>query len=63
MDKLDGLALDLNSMLICLQSGMTAETVEKLAALRPQKIVLADNSVMSNAHYLLENRAIELKIV
>ena len=65
---LDSLFARMNGMLICLQSGVTAETVEKLAALKPQKIVLvenalADNSAMSNAHYLLENRGIELKIV
>ena len=61
-------AVEQNSMLICLQPGVTAELVETLASLEPQKIVLAenalaDNSVMSNAHYLLENRGIELKIV
>lgn len=55
-------------MLICLQSGVTAEHIEQMAVLAPQKIVLAesalaDNSAMSNAHYLLENRDIELKIV
>jgi adenine-specific DNA-methyltransferase len=69
--ELDGLTVytvEQNSMLICLQPGVTAETVEKLAALKPQKIVLtenalADNSAMSNVHYLLENRGIELKIV
>lgn len=69
--EVDGLTVytvEQNSMLICLQPGLTAETVEKLAALKPQKIVLAenalaDNSAMSNAHYLLENRRIELKIV
>jgi len=69
--EVDGLTVytvEHNNMLICLQAGVTAELVEKLATLEPQKIVLADNaladnSVMSNAHYLLENRGIELKIV
>jgi len=64
--EVDGLTVytvERNNMLICLQAGVTAELVEKLATLEPQKIVLADNSVMSNAHYLLENRGIELKIV
>ena len=69
--ELDGLTVytvEQNSMLICLQPGVTAEVVEKLAALGPQKIVLAenalaDNSAMSNAYYLLENLGIELKIV
>ena len=68
MDGLTVYTVEQNSMLICLQPGVTAEVVEKLAALGPQKIVLAenalaDNSAMSNAHYLLENLGIELKIV
>ena len=68
MDGLTVYTVEQNSMLICLQPGVTAEVVEKLAALGPQKIVLAenalaDNSAMSNAHYLLGNRGIELKIV
>ncbi len=55
-------------MLICLQPGITAEHIEQMAALAPQKIVisenaLADNSAMSNAFYLLENKGIELKVV
>ena len=55
-------------MLICLQPGITAEHIEQMAALIPQKIViaenaLADNSAMSNAFYLLENKNIELKTV
>lgn len=69
--EVDGLTVytvEQNNMLICLQPGVTAEFVEKLAALGPKKIVLtenalADNSAMSNAHYLLGNRGIELKIV
>ncbi|MBD5154245.1 MAG: site-specific DNA-methyltransferase [Oscillibacter sp.] len=68
VDGLTVYTVEQNSMLICLQPGVTAELVEKMAALEPQKIVLAetafvDNSVMSNAHYLLENRGIELKII
>lgn len=55
-------------MLICLQPGIAAEHIEQMAALIPQKIViaenaLADNSAMSNAFYLLENKGIELKVV
>ncbi|MDD3000586.1 MAG: site-specific DNA-methyltransferase [Candidatus Riflebacteria bacterium] len=57
-----------NSMLVCLQPGITAEHIEKMAVLQPKKIViaenaLADNSAMSNAFYLLENKGIELKTV
>ena len=69
--EVDGLTIytvENNEMLICLQSGITVEHIEKLTSLQPQKIVLAesgfaDNSALSNAHYLLENRGIELKIV
>ena len=69
--EVDGLTIytvENNDMLICLQSGITVEHIEKLASLKPQKIVLAesgfaDNSALSNAHYLLENRGIELKVV
>lgn len=61
-------SVDENSMLICLHPGVTAELIERLAELVPQKIVVtencfANNSDMSNAHYLLENRNIELKII
>lgn len=55
-------------MLICLQEGITAEHIEKMAALAPRKIVLAgrglaDSSTKANAFYLLENKGIELKII
>ncbi len=61
-------SVDENSMLICLHPGVTAELIERLAEFAPQKIVVtencfANNSDMSNAHYLLENRNIELKII
>ena len=56
------------TMLACLQEGITAEHIEQMAALSPQKIVLAgrglaDSSTKANAFYLLENRGIELKTV
>ena len=56
------------TMLVCLQECITAEHIEQMAALSPQKIVLAgrglaDSSTKANAFYLLENRGIELKIV
>ena len=55
-------------MLVCLQPGIEAEQIEQMAALSPEKIVLAENaladdSALSNAHYLLENRGIELKLI
>lgn len=60
--------VDDGKMLICLQPEITAEQVERMARYAPQKIVLAesalsDNSAMSNAYYLLENKNIELKII
>lgn len=56
------------SLFICLQRGITAAHIEQMAGYAPKKIVLAenalaDNSTMSNAHYLLQNNDIELKIV
>lgn len=56
------------TMLVCLQEGITVEHIEQMAALSPQKIVLAgrglaDSSTKANAFYLLENRGIELKTV
>ena len=68
MDGLTIYTVENHDMLICLQLGITVEHIEKLASLQPQKIVLAesgfaDNSALSNAHYLLEDRGIELKIV
>lgn len=61
-------SVDNHDMLICLQENITTEHIESMASLAPKKLVvaeraLADNSAMSNAHYLLENRGIELKIV
>lgn len=69
--EVDGLAVYTavgGEMLICLQEGVTADHIEKMAALLPQKIVLAkralaDNSAMPNAHYLLSNREIVLEMI
>ena len=60
--------VDSGEMIICLQEGITAEHIEQMAALSPQKVVLAgrglvDSSAKANAFYLLENRGIELKTV
>lgn len=70
-DTVDGLAvykIDNGEMLVCLQEGVTADHIERMAALLPQKIVLAgrslaDSSAKANAFYLLENRGIELKVI
>lgn len=55
-------------LLICLENGITAEMVEQMADYAPAKIILAesglaDNTAMSNAHYILRDRGIELKLV
>lgn len=68
VDGLTVYKVDNGEMLICLQEGITAEHIEQMAALSPQKIVLAgrglaDSSTKANAFYLLENRGIELKTV
>ena len=56
------------TMFVCLQEGGTAEHIEQMAALSPQKIILAgrglaDSSTKANAFYLLEDKSIELKTV
>ncbi len=57
-----------NDMLICLQSNVTVECIEAMETYNPQRIVLTersftDNSTLSNAHYLLENRGIKLEVI
>ena len=69
--EIDGLTtyqVENGRMLVCLRPGINAEQIEKMAALAPEKVVLAesalaDDSALSNAHYLLENRGIELKLI
>ncbi len=66
----DGLAVSSiagGELLICLQEGVTADHIEKMAALSPLKIVLAgrclaDSSAKANAFYLLKNREITLEV-
>ena len=57
-----------NLLLICLQDKLSTEDLEKMAEYAPGTIVLsesalADDSAMSNAHYILKNRGIELKLI
>jgi len=68
VDGLTVYKVDGGELLICLQEGVTADHVEKLAEYEPQKIVLAgrslaDSSAKANAFYLLENQGIELKTI
>ena len=55
-------------LLICLAENITAEDIEKMADFAPAKIVcaeqgFADDSALSNAHYILKDKEIELKLV
>ena len=55
-------------LLICLANNITAEDIEKIADFAPAKIVcaeqgFADDSALSNAHYILKDKEIELKLV
>ena len=57
-----------NLLLVCLQDQLSTDDLEKLADLAPGTMVLsesalADDSAMSNAHYILKNRGIELKLI
>ena len=69
--QVDGLTVyrvDGGEMLICLQPGITAGHIERMAAYAPQKIVLAgrgfaDSSAKANAFYLLKNRGIALEVI
>jgi adenine-specific DNA-methyltransferase len=56
-------------MLLCLQPGLTAPIIEKMAEqFTPTKMILsekcfADDTAMANAHYILKEREIELNLV
>lgn len=55
-------------LLICLANGITAEDMEEMASYAPAKIIcaeesFADDSALSNAHYILRDKGIELKLV
>ena len=55
-------------ILICLDKNINPEDVEAMAEFAPGKIVIsrdsfADDTAMSNAHYILKDREIELKLV
>ena len=57
-----------NLLMICLDAGIKTETIEQLADYAPAKIIIAEScfadvSAMRNAHYVLRDRKIELKLV
>lgn len=55
-------------LLVCLAEDVQPEDVETMAEYAPAKVVIArdsfaDDTAMSNAHYILRDRGIELKLV
>lgn len=55
-------------LLICLDSGITPEDMEAMCDLAPAKIIaaeegFADDTALSNAHYILKDRDIEMKLL
>ena len=55
-------------LMIALYNDITAEDIDKMAAYTPKKIVCAeqgfkDDTALSNAHYILRDKQIELKLV
>ena len=55
-------------LLICLADNVLTEDIEAMADYAPAKIILAESSLaddtaMANAHYILKDRSIELKLV
>lgn len=56
-------------LLVCLQEGLSTEIIETMASdYLPSKLVLSekcftDDTAMANAHYILKEREIELKLV
>ena len=55
-------------LLVCLSNGIGAEDITAMAEYTPAKIIcaeqgFADDSALSNAHYILRDKGIELKLV
>ncbi|MDL2273203.1 site-specific DNA-methyltransferase [Oscillospiraceae bacterium OttesenSCG-928-G22] len=55
-------------LLCCLDSGITPEDIEAMCDLAPAKIIaaeegFADDTALSNAHYILKDRDIEMKLL
>ncbi|MDL2289032.1 site-specific DNA-methyltransferase, partial [Oscillospiraceae bacterium OttesenSCG-928-F05] len=55
-------------LLCCLDSGITPEDIEAMCDLAPAKIIAAedgfeDDTALSNAHYILKDRDIEMKLL
>jgi len=61
-------SVDGDLLLFCLDRDITAEFVEAMAELAPLKIIVAemgfaDDTAMANAHYILKDLRIEIKLV
>jgi adenine-specific DNA-methyltransferase len=55
-------------VLVCLDFGITPEDITAMCDLAPAKIIAAeeafeDSTAMSNAHYILRDRDIEMKLL
>lgn len=55
-------------LLVCLEKGITPEDIEAMCDLAPAKIIaaeeaFADDTALSNAHYILRDRGIEMKLL
>lgn len=55
-------------LLVCLDTGITPEDMEAMCDLAPAKIIaaeagFADDTALSNAHYILKDRDIEMKLL
>ena len=55
-------------ILICLDFGITPEDITAMCNLSPKQIIAAeeafeDSTAMSNAHYILRDRDIEIKLL
>ena len=61
-------SVDGDLLLFCLDRNITAEFIEAAAELAPNKIIVAemgfaDDTAMANAHYILKDLGIEIKLV
>ena len=55
-------------LLVCLAADILPEDVEAMADYAPEKVVIsrdsfANDSAMANAHYILRDKGIELKLI
>jgi len=55
-------------ILVCLDFGITPDDINAFCKLAPQKIIaaeeaFADSTAMSNAHYILKDKDIEMKLL